>query len=309
MDRGGSGKSLVLHRTGVSGSKESGSAAVRVVVKRVEEEVKIDVDEVKNAFDEARRRSAFINALVKPPALSSASFTPGEPDDHPACFKLALQFAFPLLIYVLRHPMKRASSLSKAVNTYLTIMLTFLAAVCRQEQTLQVFERSIPWNELASFLVRVPQDVMQSHALSISGPATGKAFGAVEWTMLTSGCSPPLDEDWCMRGMEWVGRRIFERGYWKIAEDSRPEVAILDKRNPESPVMGLLRMTRTTVLAQKGFACQPNFSEMDQDSSMLGGTCGLCRRIQAYPWNQRLANPYTALSQRYPIAKHYSTCR
>src|SRR3984957_2434518 len=85
----------VLHRTGVSGSKESGPAAVRVVVKRVEEEVKIDVDEVKNAEEEARRRPEFINPPVKPRALTAASFTASEPDDHPACFKLALQFAFP----------------------------------------------------------------------------------------------------------------------------------------------------------------------------------------------------------------------
>ena len=51
----------------------------------------MSMNEVKNAEDEARRRSAFINALVKPPALSSASFTASEPDDHHACFKLALQ--------------------------------------------------------------------------------------------------------------------------------------------------------------------------------------------------------------------------
>ena len=45
--------------------------------------------------------------------------------------------------------------------------------------------------------------------------------------MLTSGCAPPLDEDWCLRGMEWVGRLIFERGYWKSCEDKGKEVEIL----------------------------------------------------------------------------------
>lgn len=46
--------------------------------------------------------------------------------------------------------------------------------------------------------------------------------------MLTSGCAPPLPEDWCMRGMEWVGRKVFERGYWKSGEDRRVEMEVLD---------------------------------------------------------------------------------
>ncbi|KAF8445064.1 hypothetical protein L210DRAFT_532221 [Boletus edulis BED1] len=33
--------------------------------------------------------------------------------------------------------------------------------------------------------------------------------------MLTSGYAPPLPEDWCMRGMEYVGRKVCKRGYWK----------------------------------------------------------------------------------------------
>ncbi|OAX36867.1 hypothetical protein K503DRAFT_801694 [Rhizopogon vinicolor AM-OR11-026] len=46
--------------------------------------------------------------------------------------------------------------------------------------------------------------------------------------MLTSGCAPPLPEDWCLRGMEWVGRKVFERGYWKSGEERRVEVDVLD---------------------------------------------------------------------------------
>jgi hypothetical protein len=41
------------------------------------------------------------------------------------------------------------------------------------------------------------------------------------WAMLTSGCTLPLPEDWCMRGMEWVGRRVFERGYWKNEDEKK----------------------------------------------------------------------------------------
>ncbi|KAG1891533.1 hypothetical protein F4604DRAFT_1706903 [Suillus subluteus] len=39
---------------------------------------------------------------------------------------------------------------------------------------------------------------------------------------------PPLSEDWCLRGMEWIGRKVFERGYWKSGEERRVEVEILD---------------------------------------------------------------------------------
>ena len=31
-----------------------------------------------------------------------------------------------------------------------------------------------------------------------------------------------------MRGMEWVGRKVFERGYWKSTEDRRVEIEVLD---------------------------------------------------------------------------------
>ena len=46
--------------------------------------------------------------------------------------------------------------------------------------------------------------------------------------MLTSSCAPLLPENWCMRRMEWVGRKVFERGYWKSAEDRRVEIDVLD---------------------------------------------------------------------------------
>jgi protein SMG6 len=46
--------------------------------------------------------------------------------------------------------------------------------------------------------------------------------------MLTSGCAPPLPEDWCLRGMEWVGRNIFERGFWKSGEEKKAELEVLE---------------------------------------------------------------------------------
>ena len=45
--------------------------------------------------------------------------------------------------------------------------------------------------------------------------------------MLTSGCTH-LPEVWCMHGMEWVGCRVFERGYWKNNDKKSKEVKLLD---------------------------------------------------------------------------------
>ena len=50
--------------------------------------------------------------------------------------------------------------------------------------------------------------------------------------MLTSGCAPPLDEDWCLCRIEWVGRRVFERGYWKSGKEEGEEVKVLEALEP-----------------------------------------------------------------------------
>jgi hypothetical protein len=94
--------------------------------------------------------------------------------------------------------------------------------MCKQERVLAILERSIPWEELAKFLAGVPRRVMMSQGLN---PIGGRQTGQGEmWAMLTSGVSPPLDEDWCLRGMEWVGRRVYERGFWKSGEERRAEI-------------------------------------------------------------------------------------
>ncbi|KZP02207.1 hypothetical protein FIBSPDRAFT_970286 [Athelia psychrophila] len=46
--------------------------------------------------------------------------------------------------------------------------------------------------------------------------------------MLTTDCALPLAEHLCLRGMEWVGHRVFERGYWKNGEEKSKEIEVLD---------------------------------------------------------------------------------
>lgn len=156
-----------------------------------------------------------------------ATFTQAQPSspvsETPITFKLATELAFSTLSFVLRHPTRRASQFSSSgLNPYLTALLTFLATMARHPETLSVLERSIPWQDIAHFFSTIPRSVMNGQGLLIP------ALTSERWAMLTSGCGLPLPEDWCMRGMEWLGRKVVERGYWKSGEDRRVEMEVLD---------------------------------------------------------------------------------
>ena len=45
----------------------------------------------------------------------------------------------------------------------------------------------------------------------IEGSGNGGRRTGEQWLMLTSGCALQMPEDWCMRGLEWVGRKVFEK--------------------------------------------------------------------------------------------------
>ena len=83
----------------------------------------------------------------------------------------------------------------------------------RHPDGLAMFERAIPWVDLATFLSRGPRvssNYTQSDKLSKSSI---------------------LPEDWAMRGMVWPGR-LFERGFWDGGENQLMEMEMLDARNP-----------------------------------------------------------------------------
>ena len=164
------------------------------------------------------------------PAVSEAGVedTQHEDDyDRPPSFKYALQLTFAMLSHVLRRPTRKVSPFARStLNPYLIVLLTFLSTVLRHPSTLAVLERSIPWEELAKFFATIPRGIMNSQGLSGEG---AKKDSADRWAMLTSGSAPPLPEDWCLRGMEWVGRKVFERGYWKNGEERRAESEVLEE--------------------------------------------------------------------------------
>ncbi len=202
------------------------------------------------------------DTAMKSPSLYSAhAYTPTSPTPTPTVqlplqLKCALQLTFALLSHVLQHPMRQKSSYARPMlNPYLTILLTFLATVLGQHQpsqshqqhhfgALEVLERSVPWEAMAKFLRDVPRRVLIVQGLMSSEEVGSRPSGVNgvsgfssnpqsapspdRWPMLTSGCAPPLPEDWCMRGMEWVGRRVFERGYWKGEEERKAELEVLE---------------------------------------------------------------------------------
>ncbi|TFK26448.1 hypothetical protein FA15DRAFT_667539 [Coprinopsis marcescibilis] len=213
----------LLRRLGVIGPKDpSGqqAAAMRVMAKKAaagvpgavapSHEDRMDVDDA--------------DQVMKSPVLPKADAD--ETPDQPAALTYALQLTFTLLSHVLGKPHRQATSFSHpSLNPYITTILTFLATILKHSVALQVLERSIPWDVLAKFFGSIPRRVMSAQDLfDTSKPVSGE-----RWPMLTTGVAPPLPEDWCMRGMEWVGRKVFERGYWKSGEERKAELEVLEQ--------------------------------------------------------------------------------
>ncbi|KAM5539454.1 hypothetical protein V8D89_006906 [Ganoderma adspersum] len=103
-------------------------------------------------------------------------------------------------------------------------MLTFLATVLRELSARSALERSIPCEELGQFLSNMSRrNVAREHQKTSTESSL----------LLTSGCKL-LPEDWCMRGMGWAGKKVFERGFWNKDMDAASEewnikVEVLDR--------------------------------------------------------------------------------
>ncbi|EPQ58457.1 hypothetical protein GLOTRDRAFT_72892 [Gloeophyllum trabeum ATCC 11539] len=218
----------VLRKTGVLGlgigasAAATSSAAAKVKLAKKEDDgdsKKMDVDEDgEDADGDKEMKSSTVGAS---PALSEAAST--ESPELPLAFRLSLQLTFSMLSHALRKPTRKTSVLQKpALNPYITIILTFLATLLRHETIRNLLERALPWEDLATFYSRsVPTNMTHEESS--------------RWAMLTSSCRP-LPEDWCIRGMEWVGRKVFERGFWlKIPESDAKhvELEVLERRDAQ----------------------------------------------------------------------------
>ncbi|ORY21103.1 hypothetical protein BCR39DRAFT_474669 [Naematelia encephala] len=137
---------------------------------------------------------------VPPPSHNDAPITP--------TYTYALQLAFEVFQFTLSHP-NRLQGLHSVLNPYLTLFCTFLSTLFRQPHVATLLIPSVPWIQLVDFINAANLDIREETRL---------AFG------------PPLPEDWAVRGMEWVGRRTYERGFWKAKGSARSSGALAQPR-------------------------------------------------------------------------------
>ncbi|KAI0078154.1 hypothetical protein K474DRAFT_1706708 [Panus rudis PR-1116 ss-1] len=241
---------------GSSAGTGAGAGATKVklmVSKRNEgDERKMDVDgEVADSTAAADNAKTVIDAIQISPALAhssastsasasasaSASTSHSEPE-LPIQLQLAMELAFKMLSHALRNPTRQASPFAQhMLNPYITIMLTFLATILKDKTSLSVLERSIPWDQLVTFFNSIPRRLLQREQ------ERNEAGGL----LLTSGCAP-LPEDWCLRGLGWGGKKVYERGFWGKDSNSGPGASVTGTAGGGAAVVGEERNVELEVL-------------------------------------------------------------
>lgn len=205
----GRGNAVLRRVAGIGGNASPvpghGTAAkvkLMTAKKPESDEKQMDVDDDE---DTSGARTEKVVNFHNSPSLSEAATSPNEPE-LPTALQHSMRLTFFLLAQTLRKPTRVTSPFARAIlNPYLTVMLTFLATVLKDRHALSVFERSIPWTELAAFLNTVPRRLLLREQQKDRGDSG---------MLLTSGCAP-LPEDWCLRGLGWGYRKVYERGFWK----------------------------------------------------------------------------------------------
>ncbi|KIY65771.1 hypothetical protein CYLTODRAFT_412325, partial [Cylindrobasidium torrendii FP15055 ss-10] len=205
----------VLKRLSGVGSRDPGTAAAMRVM--------------------AKREAMADESMDVDATPSSATSSPtAEELDLPLQLQLAMQLSFEMFSYVLQRPTRKPSPFARStINPYLTVVLTFLSTILKHTGSREILECLIPWDALAAFFATVPRTVMSSQHLDQVMPADAR-----RWDMITSGCAPPLPEDWCLRGMEWVGRKVFKRGYWRSGLEKKVEQEVLNDAEEEDMTDG-----------------------------------------------------------------------
>ncbi|CAL1704092.1 unnamed protein product [Somion occarium] len=194
---------------------------VKLMAKRGEgEEKKMDVD------DETGRAAASQTS----PLLANASTTSSP--ELPIAFQYAVQLAFSMLAQALRKPTRKTSPFAQhSLNPYIVIMLTFLSTILKDRHALAILERSIPWEALATFFNTMSRRLLQREQDKERSESA---------LLLTSGCAP-LPEDWCLRGLGWGGKKVYERGFWGkdvgCGDEKNIEVEVLDRCEANEEMM------------------------------------------------------------------------
>ncbi|KDQ62457.1 hypothetical protein JAAARDRAFT_54406 [Jaapia argillacea MUCL 33604] len=219
----------MLRKTGALGLSVSAAVPVasmaRMKLARKEadsEDKAMDVDDdTVDADGDKRMKTAVVTAIQTSPTLSNSAAS-----ELPLPLKFALQLTFAMLSQTLWKPTRKSSPFAHStLNPYITVILMFLSTILKHQAILEIMERSVPWEDLVNFFSTVvPKDITSHEELT-------------SWLMLTSGCKP-LPKDWCIRGMEWVGRKVFECSFWNKSSSSEDhvELEVVDTRDASEDV-------------------------------------------------------------------------
>ncbi|TIB05602.1 hypothetical protein E3P96_01090 [Wallemia ichthyophaga] len=139
-------------------------------------------------------------------------------------FEHAQEMTFSIFALLLQKPTttREGGEGGAPLNPYITIVMTYLTTILKQPTALSLLEKKIPWVELAMCLSRTFPDRTSLEKGAKTGNLNGSGSSGSVANGLPQGpqlsrlvAGTPLPEDWCLRGMEWVGRRVYERGFWK----------------------------------------------------------------------------------------------
>ena len=161
--------------------------------------------------DGEREASDDVHVSVDPPTPSVPPAIMEEPSTLPQALTDAIEMTFAIFGFLLDHPF-RQQGMHSVLNPYITTLLTFLATIFRQSHAGDILLPHIPWYSLVDFFNRYSPEMREESRL-ISGQ--------------------PLPEDWTIRGMEWVGRRVYERGFWKSKTSPRNSGGAAQPRSGE----------------------------------------------------------------------------
>ena len=190
-------------------------------------------------------------------------------------FEHAQELTFSILKLLLDNPTSNLPG--SPLNPYITVIMTYFTTILKQASVLTLLEKRIPWMELSRFLSKTfpNRSKLDKGAKSGNGTPQGPQL-----SRLVSGA--PLPEDWCLRGMEWVGRRVYERGFWKSRTGATSTGASYSGAPP--PVTGSLLQSEMDVLsdhlsilnsAAGGTTSQDGLIESDDEEDLHKGVSGL----------------------------------
>lgn len=246
---------------------------------RMEEDDHADAAE-EDEGDGSKVAAATSDTLSLPPSLSIPP--PSQPEEKPITLQYSARLTFAILSTLTFAIEKDKQRPMMAVNPYITMLLTFVSLECRQPMLLDVMEPHIPWDLLLRLAEAVPSSLERINPQK-------------DIAMRIRGDGGPLAEDWCLRGMAWVGRRTYERGFWKTTRGAgRSSMPIF-----ESEVEVLHRFANISSLAGESLSGGSGGEEDTEGEEAGVSTSADCATITTLRW-KRIVYTLTVLIKTVP---------